>query len=460
MRAGAPKLLITLTIASLSMSVAAAQSGQSAPRLVNGIPVAAQKDLITQEVRRAAAAGEFGNAMAAIDRYLALNDGWTTELAMLDAENAFAAGKYQRAEDSLKAYFKGATRDDPDYTAALALYPRVQAALATAMTQRKAMQAAAATLENSMYLVDGSGFIGNDLTHPHLPMPATLVRVDAFLKKWPGSAYGHAVRGELLARVKRFAEARAAYDRAASIGNYSFTHKSRGNIDGLDSRAEQVEHIVQAVTLRRATYRWGVPTLTDTPGAIDRIAALYTADIAAKPTDGDLILKRAWFYRGQGRNDSALADISAAIRLSPADVDLYRTRASFYRDIKRPDLAIADYSAVIARLSATDGMSGSAYWHRGDAHLEAGRPREAIADYDRALSNEGSNAAKYIGFWRKRAEAKTAIGDTMGAAADNATAQKLVDQETALRTAAAAKAAASTAKRRSSVSAKPSARKP
>ncbi len=151
-------------------------------------------------------------------------------------------------------------------------------------------------------------------------------------------------------------------------------------------------------------------------------------------------------YRLRGQRDRALASLDYAIRLSPEMAELYRVRAELYHAWDRPAFALRDLDAAI-RLSTADRASTElALDQRERARilyevrrfseslaacreslqrsaddpvtirleaenlLEMGRPREALAAYDRYLKKHKPDVELH----RRRARARASLGDLVG----------------------------------------------
>jgi tetratricopeptide (TPR) repeat protein len=149
-------------------------------------------------------------------------------------------------------------------------------------------------------------------------------------------------------------------------------------------------------------------------------------------------------YRRAGLRDRALATLDHALRLEPGRASLYRTRAWLQRERRRPEAALRDLEQALRRIPA--GSPDAATCHRERARilyrqrrwddclracraalavepeepsalrleaetlLELGRPREALAAFDRYLKRGPPDVEVH----RRRARARAAVGDLAG----------------------------------------------
>ena len=176
---------------------------------------------------------------------------------------------------------------------------------------------------------------------------------------------------------------------------------------------------------------------------IDEGIGLLSRAIQMKPE-----WAQAWMARGRAqyqkrRYDEAIADFDEAIRLDPNNAGWYESRGLAYSFSDRHERAIEDYRKAIA----LNGNVGVYYANRGWAYTVLGQAEMAIADLDKAIQLTPDNLKAYenraIAYmklkdyphaianytaalelgptrWQylHRAEAKRAMGDAAGAAAD------------------------------------------
>ena len=93
-----------------------------------------------------------------------------------------------------------------------------------------------------------------------------------------------------------------------------------------------------------------------------------------------LSFNRAQVYAVVGRYDEAVADLTSVIDLFPEEGDGYLERGNAHRHAGRPGEALADYDRAIARNPPPE-----AYYNRAGLLADLGRTDEALADYDMVL---------------------------------------------------------------------------
>ncbi len=160
----------------------------------------------------------------------------------------------------------------------------------------------------------------------------------------------------------------------------------------------------------------------------DAQAEVLSEAMALAPADHDLRRARAIAYWYAGRWDEAIADFSEVLRHEPRDDVALSGRGQALAEAGRWDLAVADLSRAIergstwARAYARSGMglalsglgrdeealvqfeeslrqapeNAWAYFNRAVAHERAGRSREALADYRRAIEK----TSPHLNPWR------------------------------------------------------------
>ena len=98
-------------------------------------------------------------------------------------------------------------------------------------------------------------------------------------------------------------------------------------------------------------------------------------------------------YLDLGRDREAVADYDRAVRLDPRESDTYASRGEAKEDLHLLAAAERDYGEAIRVYLAqpnnahngTADVLADAYALRGRVRLAAGRPRQALADFRRAL---------------------------------------------------------------------------
>jgi tetratricopeptide (TPR) repeat protein len=117
-------------------------------------------------------------------------------------------------------------------------------------------------------------------------------------------------------------------------------------------------------------------------------------------------------HRQKGDLEEAIASFSELIRLDPNDDETRARLGEAYLQQGNIDRAIAEYSEAIKNTVALYNRRGY-YMLRGNAYLLKNEFKEAIADFNRAISIAPSTAA-YVGrgdAYRKMGNEKQAIAD-------------------------------------------------
>ncbi len=139
-------------------------------------------------------------------------------------------------------------------------------------------------------------------------------------------------------------------------------------------------------------------------GQREKAIADYSEAIRLKPAYVLALHRRHALYLEMNETEKALQDLSRMIELVPQDSTLREQRAGMYRKLRQWDKVIADYTVLIERA----GARGHRPWnHRGWAYAEAGRFREAAADFAKMVDQEPTQPA----FWYDHAMACLAAGD-------------------------------------------------
>jgi Flp pilus assembly protein TadD len=116
-------------------------------------------------------------------------------------------------------------------------------------------------------------------------------------------------------------------------------------------------------------------------------------------------------YGALGRLDSALVLLGQAIERNPSDASAYLNRAITWLRLSRPREALADLDRALA---LAPGDAGDLLSRRGEVHLRLGEDQAASADLGRAITAGDHRAANYL----NRARARLRLGDRAGAVGD------------------------------------------
>lgn len=137
---------------------------------------------------------------------------------------------------------------------------------------------------------------------------------------------------------------------------------------------------------------------------IDERIAIVDAEIAHSPNDADLFLKRADLHRLHEEMAAALADYRQAEALDPASHRADFGRGQLYLASGDPVAALAS----LDRYLSVTADNADAWLTRARALVAAGRHREAVADYERAIALHARVVPEY---YIERADAQIAADD-------------------------------------------------
>jgi tetratricopeptide (TPR) repeat protein len=203
---------------------------------------------------------------------------------------------------------------------------------------------------------------------------------------------------------------------SGTLAAFSNGQASLYNSDGLGVPNEHNEQIQQANAKLIAAANKAIPYLK--PSATYPLPAPWHALFYVRTDSGNLIteatgkdfrdenhplfslftagnellteLKLVW--AADRKNDllKRIAGLNDAIAQRPADVELYARRAEDYMELGEFDKALVDFEKLLLLMPVADGFlaRGSWYSRRGD-HTSA------LADYDRAIELEPTNAMAY-----------------------------------------------------------------
>ena len=245
----------------------------------------------------------------------------------------------------------------------------------------------------------------------------------------PNSDLPRALRASALVRLGETGKAFAAYDalvalRPPSLLGYwgrADLRASLGDYHGAISDYTAIlvrEPFHAKLFLNRGNARRAVDELPE---------ALKDHDHAVRLDPKDAL---AWTHRAEtrrrlGRFQDAITDYDEALRLKPGDVSAELRRALIKIEGGRPAEAVADLNLALERTQRQPALLHG----RGRAHRANGDLDAAIADYTALITVERPQAGEWF---RDRAEARQAAGDTAGAEADRAKARQAARLQFAL----------------------------
>lgn len=384
----------------------------------SGLPVQVRVDLLKQEIFSAVDAKRYREVATLIDRYYAMVPLPRPPLIyMIDARVSLQNGAPQRAQQALDNYLNRASPQDEYYAEALALYPKLKQAIEAEKATLKAEEVARHALAKSLNYY-GAYFSPRMIGHG-VSAATALTRADLFLKTWPKSAFANSARAEALARLKRFGEAKVAYEKAIALkdGEYLTAYLSRAFVEGIGTPQSRVDDVAKFVSLRPDVPPiYGImDLLNNVPGSTDRILAIYNTAVSRYPKDKDILTSRAGFYVLMKKTDLAIADYSTLMQIDPNETwhQFARCRLRAEANIEISE-AVADCDA---RISKEKKPFGFLYRVRALAHLRAGNNAGAISDYESAFSVSPKDSGRSEVFFG-RGIAKLRLGDRAGGQAD------------------------------------------
>ena len=216
------------------------------------------------------------------------------------------------------------------------------------------------------------------------------------LPKTQSNAEAFHERGQALASIRKFGEAKSDFDEALRINPDSpEVLLDRGlSLAALEKHEEAITDFNAALDLdsENTPIYWA---------RARAFLALEQYEEAIKDFDSALALEPDIDYE----NERELAQLAQTIvvtgeniRLNPEDGNAFHERGRALADMERYEEAVADYGAALS----FDPEDGDIYHDRGQALAALGRYEEAIDDYDSALDLIPENAD----IWADRATAK------------------------------------------------------
>lgn len=211
----------------------------------------------------------------------------------------------------------------------------------------------------------------------------------------PADGLYRELRGDILVKLKRYAEAVADYDLLRRLtpsdpkSHYRYGEANRL----LGDNAKAIEGYSRAIQLKPDFYsaieqRYLLQTTTrDFNGALADAQSM----MRLRPAEPANLYYRGWAYSRLKDYPRALTDLNAYIKAETQVADGYLERGIVYAAQKNAPLAIADFSQAI-RLSPT---LTTAYMRRASMKLELRDFPGAIADLDVAVQQAPALALNY-----------------------------------------------------------------
>jgi len=149
----------------------------------------------------------------------------------------------------------------------------------------------------------------------------------------------------------------------------------------------------------------------------DKALKLFAQGLAIDPDSGDILNARGNLFLAVDRADLAMADFDHALAVNPKDDIVLFNRGMADKQLGHNSEALRDFNKVL-RLTPNDPATLA---QKADTYRQLGDLLLARDFYDAAIAADARNAAT----WQARGEVKGLLGDTAGAAADQAQARKL-----------------------------------
>jgi tetratricopeptide (TPR) repeat protein len=185
-----------------------------------------------------------------------------------------------------------------------------------------------------------------------------------------------------------------AFEEYAQAREYMRSPDLTGSIDhaiGLLQRAVERDSSFVLAHAGLAEAYWQKYLSTRDNAWTDKARASALDAIRLDPDDPIVRYTLALIYRGMGRRDDALSEVTRAIGLQPSNDDLYRLRGRLHADAGQQDLALSDLNVA---LSLRHG-----YWENHQAVgltlFGAGRYMEAAQYFQRVTELRPSSASAY-----------------------------------------------------------------
>jgi serine/threonine protein kinase/predicted TPR repeat methyltransferase len=210
-----------------------------------------------------------------------------------------------------------------------------------------------------------------------------------------------------------------AFGEYAQACEYLRTPEVAGNADlaiGLLRRALDRDPTFALAHASLAQAYWAKYRATRDNTWTDRARAAALEALRLNRDDPAVRYTLAWIYRGMGRTQEAIAEVSKALTLDPANDEMYRLRGILYADLGQIDQALENFETArslrpgyfenhratglalfgegrydeavpyFQRVAELRPSNASAYQNLGTALHAAGRVSEALEAYQKALS--------------------------------------------------------------------------
>ncbi len=219
----------------------------------------------------------------------------------------------------------------------------------------------------------GSTTGGDDTESSYIGSTTNLASLGEVVQRNPNDPQAFNMRGTVLARTGRNAEALADFSRAIQIDpNYA-----------------------QALANRALVHR--------RMGRLDQALADYNRAITADQNYAAAYVGRGNIYRAQNRQGEALADYNRAIQINGSDAQAYHNRALVWAAQGNHRQAVEDFTTALGLAP----NNAEPYYGRGLSYLALGDAKSALDDFNEAVQFEQRNAD----LWVARGQALERTGD-------------------------------------------------
>lgn len=227
----------------------------------------------------------------------------------------------------------------------------------------------------------------------HDDVDAALAEIARVVENTPDQITAYLLQSQILRAVKRYDEALQALDKVAELAPESIVpHQYRGEIyremNELDKAIEAFTQVLnitpkmELALIRRAETYLLAGKLTEALADVDALLA----------ENRDLVIVhglRAQILGEMERYGEAIDEMKLLARELPGQPDVRMHLAAYYLMNEQPREAIEEYNGVLE----SDAENFLALRSRGDAYLNVGDHKTAIADFERALALEPDDSS-------------------------------------------------------------------
>lgn len=285
------------------------------------------------------------------------------------------------------------------YSKLTKLYPKSPLAhfrLAYVQSQSGDTKAAIESLKNTINLAPGNGDAYAALITLYLKEGNTAGAVQlaqTLQKLQPKAAAGFLLEGDVRMQEKKYADAAAAYRRAAEIADSGMLVAKRHRAEKLAGNAAQAEALINK-WLKEHPQDMGVRSyLADTAiteGNFKLAAEAYQPIVAQQPNNVSAINNLAWAYH-QLKDSRAQATAEQALKLQPKHPGVLDTMGMILLDTNQQQKALE----YLQQAAEADKANRDIRLHLAQAYLKTGQKAKAKQELDKiAVYGDQSAAAE------------------------------------------------------------------